>query len=294
MIRVDDEFARVNRKDVEFEELFDFIVDLAQIHMVSRKYFRGVCNREKHTLIPGLGRYQDLMKALVGFQNAVRSFAYDYSQTAFARQKRTLRDEILDTEQELLIEFERGIFPFFKKRFLSSPPGIWELLAISQHHGLPTRLLDWSESPLIALFFSVEDMKDEHDGALYMLTEINDLEDRDFEKNPKELKQTKVYRPFPYAERISTQKGVFTVSINPELTLQDELRILGRSSKAVRAPNLREIIIPGKLKIAILKWLDGLGITRSSLFPEIEGIAATSKFRVLDQNLEQYRNITKK
>lgn len=50
------------------------------------------------------------------------------------------------------------------------PRDDWEWLFLMQHYGVPTRLLDWSESPLIALYFSVyENTYDNEDGALWAL-----------------------------------------------------------------------------------------------------------------------------
>jgi hypothetical protein len=75
------------------------------------------------------------------------------------------------------------------------------------------------------------------------------------------------------------------------LTLQEDIEIAANNARDATVPRLYKIIIPGEYKIAILKWLDGLGISRSTLFPEIDGIAATTKFRVIERNLEQFRNL---
>jgi hypothetical protein len=60
---------------------------------------------------------------------------------------------MLDTERLMLEDFKRLSKPFLSK----VPTNDWEWIALAQHHGLPTRLLDWSSNPLAALWFAVSE-----------------------------------------------------------------------------------------------------------------------------------------
>jgi len=59
----------------------------------------------------------------------------------------------VDDEDTLLSEFVINHLPLVPERVADD----WELYALMQHYGMPTRLLDWTKAPLIALFFAVED-----------------------------------------------------------------------------------------------------------------------------------------
>ncbi|MGH7468207.1 MAG: FRG domain-containing protein [Longimicrobiales bacterium] len=62
-------------------------------------------------------------------------------------------DTIRAAEQALITEFKRYALPYLKR----APRNDWQWLALAQHYGIPTRLLDWSSNPLAALFFAVAD-----------------------------------------------------------------------------------------------------------------------------------------
>jgi hypothetical protein len=179
-------------------------------------------------------------------------------------------------------------------QLLGSPPqDEWGWQWLMQHHRVPTRLLDWTESPLVALYFAVH-AHDRTDGAFWCLDpialntkanvkfsyalELPSFHDRQLENYlPSRIDPRSPMDPIAVvgprsSKRMAAQTGVFTVNH----AVYKPIDQLGDQKHVWR------YIIPKSSKAKIRSELKSLGYTSLALFPDLDQVAALIKEEYLD------------
>ncbi len=198
-----------------------------------------------------------------------------------------LRGEIHDIEKLIIDEFRRTSLPLLEFH----PDNDWDLLALAQHHGLPTRLLDWTYSALAALYFTVKEppspYKDKENASRHGVVWLLKPKVEDFRKDTNEFgplsnKNTKIFRPKVISKRISAQAGLFTVH-----KIKKNEKVAKFENHKDFREKLIKIIVPPKHFPQIRHRLNMLGVNSAALFPDIDGLCSHLQWRYSFYNDEE-------
>jgi hypothetical protein len=171
-------------------------------------------------------------------------------------------------EKCLIAEFKRLSYPYTPDKAIND----WEILAIAQHHGLPTRLLDWTSNPLTALWFALSDTPKEEAIRVVWCYSFNRTEIVESDtKSPFDQERTLVYQPKHIASRIVSQNGWFTSHFyRKDTNMYTALDIkVGNDKKLAKVI----LVLSGEEATnKMLKELDTYGINAYSIFPDLSGL----------------------
>ena len=173
---------------------------------------------------------------------------------------------------------ERFLFLFRDEASRLTPdPGIAsnpeQLLGLAQHYGIPTRLLDWTETPYVAAFFAFSGIASspdrEHRIAIWCLDTNSRIWGEDTG-----IKLLSI--PSPYNERLKNQLGKFTLLQSPFDSVEEHIEKCDTTGTA-----LQKITLPASEARTALSDLDFMGINYSTIYPGLDGCARAASLRML-------------
>jgi hypothetical protein len=232
---------------------------------------------------PGIGRHEHRVHSTLVFRGLARSSYKNVSSLA------RLSGEYRKLERHLIRNFR-------KYAHREAPgPTMWDWLSLAQHHGLPTRLLDWTFSPFVALHFATASWPDDDavllavdcegahallpptlreplagEGALVFTTEmlaehaadLDEFNELDRDEDPFVL----FFEPPSLDERIVNQAAVLSAISDPEFQMEDWLDAHPDHWCAWR--------IPPEVKAEVRERLDQANVNERVLLPDLDGLAA--------------------
>jgi hypothetical protein len=227
----------------------------------------------------GLGRF----RSTFGFRG-MPDVAYDLKTSLMK-----LGEDYDKNEGHILRNFRK-----YARREAVPADSVWNWLALAQHHGLPSRLLDWTYSPYVALHFATENLEQyDRDGVVWCVDYF-----RTNQRLPEKLQRIlheegaevftvemleQAARTLAEFERLADEE--FVIFFEPpslDARIVNQFALFSMMSKATgmldqwlaEHPELcRRIIIPAGLKWEVRDKLDQANITERVLFPGLDGLS---------------------
>jgi len=172
---------------------------------------------------------------------------------------------IPDLEKALFDEFKRQSYRYLDR----VPQNNYEWIALAQHHGLPTRLLDWTENLLVGLWFCVANgPKGKENGVVWIYAVEKDDYVNLEEDKPFEIEKTKVFCPNQIDDRIGSQHSWFTV----HKYMDQKKKFIPLNKNATYKKRVFQVVIANSLFVKFKESLILCGINQNTIFPSLDGL----------------------
>jgi hypothetical protein len=252
------------------------------------------------------------------FRGVLENWSLETALERAARVWRVLPNELPKIEKTLLREFKRA-YPPDESVFSPDDNDTLAWLSLMQHHGAPTRLLDWTYSPFVAAFFALDALlsrgDDKRRAAVWALsskplTQAQNLLSGDLKNAFLEYATTRDGAPFravfmdadppitfapivnPYRlhERLVLQQGVFLCPGNIRRHFEENLLAL---PGILESGNLRKLLLPYDVLSDAFRSLQSMNISHRTLFPGVDGYARSLRHRIDFLRAPEHRGDTK-
>ena len=180
------------------------------------------------------------------------------------------------------IKLREMLDPQHNDRYFISPeswpnPDLFELMAFAQHHGIPTRLLDWCRHPYVAVYFAVESALKSYrkwSADWNLAIWVINIESIGLHREHMQIVRT----PGSVSPNLAAQSGLFTIQ-----------RVSGGRGQAIKPADLREefmahgakdilrLTVPVMESVRLLEFCERTGVNAASLFPGADGAARAAK-----------------
>jgi hypothetical protein len=256
---------------IKIDSLRDFTEIVENLSKTEVRWYRG-CGCFSHRLLPSLYRHSQL----------------------------TTIEQFLETENNILSRFRQSSVPYITRPLIDD----WEYLFFMQHARIPTRLLDWTENPYIALYFALTSVpykknplpeyRDrasvwilnpvswnrkvlQHVGFNGSVLSVSDRQTSGYspkiDRNLMNSDPIAIYGTHNSAS-IVAQRGVFTIfgkNLNPMEIIYENGDFPDDS--------LIKLFIPKKKVAVLLASMHAIGYSQSVIYPDLEGLALETKYQ---------------
>jgi FRG domain len=178
----------------------------------------------------------------------------------------------IDAELAMVSSFKRRSLPYLE----SIPGNDFDWLAIAQHYGMATRLLDWTTNPLAALWFAVKKpATNGKDGVVWAFAPAPEDYVSSVSESPFETEGTRIFKPKHISKRIVAQNGWFTV--HQYKAAESRFVVMEKNERYSNL--LMKLRIPASAFPVLRFALNRCGINAATIFNDIAGICKYAEWK---------------